>query len=161
VPAGLHSWLQSVGWNGLGTHWQQSILKTIPSDFPAFIASARLRDQAEIDDARDLAELWHWRSRTRQLIEEGQAFPTEERMKAAGFHSFDDIVRLTARKSSENGRLPACIEEDFPAKGLAYRKLSPQDWSEVRSITIERHFALNWLCGYARANEWDETPTST
>ena len=82
-------------------------------------------------------------------------------MKAAGFHSFDDIVRLTARKSSENGRLPACIEEDFPAKGLAYRKLSPQDWSEVRSITIERHFALNWLCGYARANEWDETPTST
>jgi hypothetical protein len=31
----------------------------------------------------------------------------------------------------------------------------------VSSATIERHFALNWLRGYAPGNEWDETPTDT
>lgn len=137
------------------------LLKMVPSDFPKFIASARLRNEAVIDDARDLAELWHWRSRTRQLIEEARAFPADAKMKAAGFHSFDDIVRFTARKSSERGRIPACIDDDFPAKGKAYRKLTSQEWSEVRSIRFERHFALNWLCGFAPGNEWDETPTGT
>jgi hypothetical protein len=54
-----------------------------------------------------------------------------------------------------------CIEEDFPAKGKADRGLSAQESSEVRSITFERHFALNWLCGYSPGNEWDQTPTDT
>jgi hypothetical protein len=31
----------------------------------------------------------------------------------------------------------------------------------VGSITEERHFALNWLCGYAPDNDWDATPTPT
>ena len=57
--------------------------------------------------------------------------------------------------------MAACIEEDFPANGKAYRKLSAQEWSEVRSVTFERHIALNWLCGYSLGNEWDQTPTET
>jgi hypothetical protein len=55
----------------------------------------------------------------------------------------------------------AWIEEDFPAKGKAYRELSAEEWSEVRSVTFERHIALNWLCGYSLGNEWDHTPTET
>jgi hypothetical protein len=127
------------------------LLKQIPlRDVAAFVQGAHLREQAAIDGARDAAESWHWRSRTRELIERGDAFPDDPRMKAAGFGCYDDIVRFSA-----------CIGEDFPAKGKAYRDLTEIEWSEVRSITAERHYALNWLCGYAPDNKWDETPTDT
>ena len=138
------------------------LLKKIPSgDIPSFVSAARLRNESEVDRARDDAELWHWRSRTRQLIEDGREFPADEQSRAAGFSSYDDIVRFTARELSEEGRIPASIEDDFPAYAKAYRKLSAQEWPEVRSVTMERHLALNWLCGYAPGNEWDETPTDT
>lgn len=138
------------------------LLKQIPSrDVTAFIRSARFRDRAELDRARDTAEFWHWRSRTRELIERGESFPDDEKMKAAGFRSYDDIVRFSARNAAEQGTIPPCVGEDFPAKGKAYRDLSDGEWSEVRSITAERHFALNWLCGHAPDNNWDETPTDT
>jgi len=51
-------------------------------DVAAFIRSARLRDTKEIDDAREIAELWNWRSRTRQLIEENHPYKPSEASKA-------------------------------------------------------------------------------
>lgn len=138
------------------------LLEQIPSgDVTAFVRSARLRDEAEIERAREVAEFWHWRSRTRELIERGDAFPSNETMKAAGFQSYDDIVRFAARNGAQKGTIPACIGDDFPAHGKAYRDLSEEEWSVVRSITIERHFALNWLCARAPGNKWDDTPTDT
>jgi hypothetical protein len=143
------------------TQADHDLLKQIPSrEIPRFVSSARLRRESEIQRARDDAELWHWRSRTRQLIEDGQEFAADEQTRAAGFNTYDDIVRFTARKLAEEGRISA-IDEDFPAKVKAYRELSADEWSEVRSITMERHFALNWLCGLAPGNEWDKTPTDT
>ena len=82
-------------------------------------------------------------------------------MKAAGYHSYDDIVRHVARNAARQGTIPTCIEDDFPARGKAYRALSKEEWSEVTSIAVERHYALNWLCGHATENKWDETPTDT
>jgi hypothetical protein len=139
-----------------------NLLKQIPArDMVTFIESAQLRDETEVDRAREVAEFWHWRSRTRQLIERGDVFTADEKLKAAGFHSYDDIVRFSARKGAQDGTLPPCIGDDFPAKGKAYRDLSHHEWAEVRSITKERHYTLNWLCGYAPDNKWDETPTGT
>ena len=138
------------------------LLEIIPSEnVGGFIHSARLRSRAEIDRARDIAELWHWRSRTRQLIEDGEILPDDEKLKALGFHSYDDIVRFAARKAAEEGTISACIEEDFPALGKAYRHLNQSEWMKVGCINIERHLTLNWLCGYAPGNRWDETPTDT
>src|SRR5262249_773412 len=75
-----------------------ALLKRIPcKDMPLFVSSARLRKELQIDRARDDAEVWHWRSRTRQLIEEGRQFPATEKSKARGISSYDDIVRFTAR----------------------------------------------------------------
>jgi hypothetical protein len=143
-------------------HADRDLLKEIPTgDIPRFVSSAHLRKESEIDRARDDAEVWHWRSRTRQLVEEGREFPADEQSRTTGFRSYDDIVRFIARKLTQEARMPACIEDDFPAKGKAYRKLSAEEWSVVRSVTFERHFALNWLCGYSPENEWDETPTDT
>ena len=53
------------------------------------------------------------------------------------------------------------IRDDFAVKGKSYAELSPEEWSEVQSISIERHRALNWLCGYSPHNDWDTTPTDT
>jgi Domain of unknown function (DUF4272) len=137
-------------------------LKAVPCEGPGeFIRSAQLRPQTEIDRARNLAELWHWRSRTRQLVEEGRPFPVDEQMKAAGYRSLDDIVRIAAQKAHEDGNMPAPINMDFPVNGKAYRDLTADEWSEITSITRERHFALNWLCGFAPRNRWDKTPTHT
>jgi hypothetical protein len=126
-----------------------------------FIKSASLRAQTEIDRARDVAELWHWRSRTRQLIEKGLPFPRDDRMKAAGLRSYDDIVQIAAQKAHEDGIIGPLVNADFPVKGKAYRDLTTEEWTEVTSMTRERHFALNWLCGRAPRNRWDKTPTDT
>ncbi len=145
-----------------GTQADGDILKAVPSDDVAgFIASARLRPDDEIDAARSLAELWHWRSRTRQLIEKGDHFTTDAKLRAAGFNSYDDIVRFTAKQASKEGRLESIVHDDFGVNGKAYRDLDTKEWSYLQSVTVERHFTLNWLCGYAPANRWDETPTDT
>ena len=144
------------------TDSERSLLKKIPStDPPEFANSAVLRPRDEISRARDVAEFWHWRSRTRQLIEDGTEFPSDEKSEAMGIHSFDGIVRFAAREGNRRGDLPELINDDFPAMGKAYRDLDDDEWSTVRSITMERHLALNWLSGYAPNNDWDETPTDT
>jgi len=41
------------------------LLKTYPyANIEAVLEEARVRDHAEIKDARDFAEIFHWRSRT-------------------------------------------------------------------------------------------------
>ena len=123
-----------------------------------FVHGATLRPAEEIDRARTIAELWHWRSRTRQLLEEGRRFPG-----VPGFpvKSWDDVVRYTAPQAVARGLLSHAVDDDFPAFGRAYRDLSADEWARARSIAQERHFALNWLCGYAPGNRWSLTPTDT
>lgn len=125
-------------------------------DDPTQRERASLRPATDLARARDVAELWHWRSRTRQLVEAGHPFPRD-----TGFAGFDDVVRATARAAADRGDLPAPIEGDFLARGVAYRALPDRQWREVASIAQERHHALNWLCGYAPDNRWDLTPTET
>jgi len=135
------------------------LLKQVPR--PGEPYKPRLRPGKETESARDVVELWHWRSRTRQLIEQGRQLDSSPEMRAAGLTSFDDIVRQTARSLLEDGTFPDIIDDDFAVNGKAYRDLSDDEWSLVRSVTTERHHALNWLCGYAPRNRWDETPTDT
>ncbi|MBK7642412.1 MAG: DUF4272 domain-containing protein [Planctomycetes bacterium] len=128
---------------------------------PKFVTKCRLRPSRELEAARSMAEVWHWRSRTRQLIEEGRAFDPSPEMTKAGLGSFDAIVRFTAKKLKESGELAQIVDEDFAVGGKAYRDLSAEEFAVVTSITVERHFALNWLCGRSPENRWDETPTDT
>lgn len=108
-----------------------------------------------------LAELWHWRSRTRQLMEAGHPFQPSEAMQKAGLNTMEDVIRMSAEEAVKRGDLPQCIANDYPTRGKAYRDLNADEWYEVSSVTFERHFALNWLCGHAPLNNWDDTPTST
>ncbi len=135
------------------------IIVKIPPDHDhilQLIKQAKLRKEAEIDEARDTAELWHWRSRTRELEEQGVIPPKKSR-----FATMDEVVRFTAAKHFEEGRLPPLIEGDFPAFEKAYRDLTDKEWTNIRCVSFERHHTFNWLCGYAPKNRWDKTPTET
>lgn len=137
-------------------------LQAIPAEDPGtFIREAALRPAPEIDRAREMAEMWHWRSRTQQLVMAGEVLRPDARMKAAGLLSYDDIVREAAARSHRQGLIPLPMRDDFPVRGKAYRELTEEEWTEVRSISFERHFALNWLTGRAPRNRWDRTPTPT
>jgi hypothetical protein len=141
---------------------ETALLQRVPmDDVQRFVSSAELRERSEIESARELAELWHWRSRTRTLIERGDLLEPNEELLGEGIRTYDDIVRKTAKLATAQGDLAAMIDEDFPVRGAAYRDASNDFWSEVTSITIERHHTLNWLCGFSEGNSWDDVPTDT
>ena len=130
--------------------------ETLPSPVPLlaptadFRAAARLRPPEEIGRARNLAELWHWRSRTR--LQHGG-----DRQAEGG--DPDAVARQSAALAHAEGSLPAPIDGDFPAYGKAYRELDDDEYSEVTAIALERHRAFNWLCGLS--SDWDNVPTDT
>ena len=131
--------------------------ETLPTLVPLLAPTADFRDTAnlrspdELADARDRAELWHWRARTRRL-QEGDGPGSES-------HDLDAVARQAAAFAYAERRIPEPIDGDFPAFGKAYRALDAEEYSAVTSTSAERHYALNWLCGYA--SDWDSVPTET
>jgi hypothetical protein len=102
-------------------------------EFNQFGSRCELRDTGTIESAREVAELWHWRSRTRQCIEENQPFPKiSTNPGAPELTSFDDVVRLTARGLRETGLAVEAIDEDFKVKGKAFRDLSRVTFSSFQ-----------------------------
>lgn len=119
------------------------------------IQNAKLMPLELIEKERDLAELWHWRSRTRQLLSSGQAFSLPQGL------TIDKVLELASDEAAKNGIIPPPIKNDFPAFCRAYRDLTDEQYSLASSIAMERHRAFNWLCGFAPENRWSETPTDT
>ena len=120
-----------------------------------FLSRAALRPSAEIARARDVAELWHWRSRTTWLQQHGHTPPPDP----PEFDSYEKIIRVTAEQAFSSSDIPRPIKHDFPAFGKPYGRLTEEEYSICTSIAMERHYALNWLCGYAE--DWDNVPTDT
>jgi len=132
-------------------------LNKIPAEPVDVLArKATLRPADTTMKQRDLAELWHWRSRTRQMQEQGKTPPS-----LPGGMTIEKIIQMAAAKAAENAAFPALIGDDFPAFGKPYRDLNAEEFSRATSIAMERHRAFNWLCGYAPGNKWAETPTHT
>ena len=136
----------------------ESVDFSLLADARAFVSTATLRAGDEIAAARDRAELWNWRARTRRLQDENRPFPAMPGREEA---SWDDVVRLTARKVAERGDPVPLLDEDLAAFGKAVRALGEEEARTVASIAQERQFALNWLCGHAPGNRWEATPTGT
>ena len=114
---------------------------------------ANLRDAEEIELERESARLWHWRARTTSLQAAG-ALELPER-----YATFDQLIAATAMRGFESGVLPSPMRGDFLAYGKVYRHLSPEQHAEAHSIAVERHHALNWLCGAGET--WDDVPLDT
>lgn len=131
---------------------ESSVIELVPKPWDAktFVTHARLRDPLEISRARDTAELWLWRARTTQLQNEHTTLPKGMSLKS---------IISTAAKAAQADGLFTAIEDDFPALGRSYAKLSDKEWHTLRSIATERLYALNWLSGYSA--DWDNVPTDT
>ena len=151
-------------WRGeaLGTLlWALQLIELPPYDQPfdpeqvaaAGLEEAELRAAEEIELERDSARLWHWRARTTGLQAAG-ALELPER-----YSTFDQLIAATAMRGYEQGVLPAPMRGDFRAYGKVYRHLAPEQHAEAHSIAVERHHALNWLCGAGET--WDEVPLDT
>lgn len=124
-----------------------------PAD--VLVKKAVLRPHGLVEKQRNVAELWHWRSRTRELQESGYKFAFPNDM------TIEKVIATASAKAAMDGEIPTPIGDDFPAFGKAYRHLTYEEYLRATSIAMERHRALNWLCGYARGNRWSETPTDT
>jgi len=151
-------------WHGeaLGTLlWALQLAELPPYDEPfdaerladAALDQGRLRDEEEIALERESARLWHWRARATELRAAGDVDLPES------FATFDQLIAATAMRGFEQGVLPAPIRGDFRAYGKAYRQLTPEERAEAHSIALERHHALNWLCGEGRT--WEDVPLDT
>jgi len=112
-----------------------------------------LRDGEDVELERDSARLWHWRARTTDLQATGKLeLPPR-------YATFDQLIAATAMRGYEQGVLPAPLRGDFRAYGKVYRHLAPEQQAEAHSIALERHHALNWLCGAGAT--WDDVPLDT
>ncbi len=123
---------------------------------PELIRQARLRPRREILKQRQIAELWHWRARTRRLQEQGRL----DDESVAGT-KIEQIIERAATRYARFGRLPDAIAGDFPALGKPYRDLSSDEFAILSSIAQERHRALNWVCGESPTGRWEDTRTDT
>lgn len=120
------------------------------------IRQAKLRQKREIEKQREVAELWHWRSRTRQL----QELEDSDDQCVTG-PTIEQIIEKAAVKGARSGRLPQPIARDFPALGKPYCELSSGEYDTLASIARERHKAFNWLCGFSPTGRWADTRTDT
>jgi hypothetical protein len=111
-----------------------------------------LRPADELEAEREAARLWHWRARTSELEAATIDLPQ-------GYATVDQVVAATAMRGYEQGALPSPVRGDFPAFGKVYRQLSPVERAEAHSIALERHRALNWVCGLGE--RWDDVPMDT
>ena len=117
------------------------------------VEEARLREADEIEIECESARLWHWRARTTEL----QAAGALE--LPARYATFDQLIAATAMRGYEQGVLPPPMRGDFGAYEKVYRHLSPEQHAEAHSVAVERHHALNWLCGHG--SSWDDVPLDT
>jgi hypothetical protein len=128
-----------------------------PFDFDEVAATelgdAALRDSGQIELECESARLWHWRARTSELQAAG-GLELPER-----YANFDQLIAATAMRGYEQGVLPPPMRGDFGAYGKVYRHLLPEQKAEAHSIAVERHHALNWLCGLG--SDWDDVPLDT
>ncbi len=116
-------------------------------------SAADLRASDEIETQQEAAMFWHWRTRTEMFKRQGMSPPPGETYGAT-------IARAVADAHS-TGLVANVKDGDVEVDGLAYGELAQEAWGPIASLSVERHFALNWLCGYAPGNAWDETPTDT
>ena len=116
-----------------------------------FIEKVRLRSREEVTRMQETAKAWNWRARTTRLIRENHPLPPEM--------TWDEVIRFSSHGYHGHGMIPPPIRDDFPVLNKAYRELTDGEYQEILSIAQERHFAMNWLCGYSE--DWDSTPTGT
>lgn len=131
-----------------------SVWKLLPIWEPTkpFLKSVKLRARTAIAAERDAAAFWHWRARTEMLRRQGFTPPAGD--------TFEACIKRAAEAAVKKGYVAKMIAGDVPAGGKSYGKLTDKQYADAHSVAIERHYALNWLCGSSEG-DWDSTRTDT
>ncbi len=116
-------------------------------DTSSFAAQARLRDELEVAQERERAELWEWRAQMEEIANGGESREVVE---------ITDTISEVAREAHAAGLLPNPVAGDVAADGIAYRDLSPALRENAAIVAGQRLRALNWLCGFGTS--WDDVP---
>ena len=131
-------------------------LEALEQSSGALPVDVSLRSPSELEAARAIAELWHWRARAR-LIASG-VLPAPVGVPSA---VFEEPVAAVAARAAADGVISHVLRGDFPIADLPFASLPQAEVMRLAAIAYGRQWALNWLCGLAPGNKWDETPTST
>jgi hypothetical protein len=126
------------------------ILNRVPSpwtDPNAWLAAVIVRDENEIAQERERAEIWSWRADVE--ADRRQLQGRERRSLEA------DITDVVA-ESVAAGLLPAGSRGDFIVAGSLFCDLSRDRIDTIGGVADVRLHALNWLCGFGTA--WDDVP---
>jgi hypothetical protein len=116
-----------------------------------FLATVQLRAEEDLVAERHRAEFWNWRARADLLRRRGTKPPAGE--------TYQTTIARAAESAREDGIITEVREGDVVCQGLPYHALSQEAYADAASTAQERHFALNWICGFAE--DWDNTPTDT
>ena len=132
-----------------------AVIDSMPNIAPieSFLRFSHLRPADDLVWERDIAELWHWRTRVERARRAGVEPP--------GDLSFEERILNVTQGAHEHGAIADPINDDFPAYGQAVVDLNDDQLTQLHTIAYNRHFALNWVCGYAPPNGWEDTPTDT
>jgi hypothetical protein len=131
-----------------------------------FLASARLRPEEVIDHEWEVAELWRWRARAREVMRD-KMFPQGKELDSQvqdltkqaqdekfrlnpirdGETFFRELIRFASHHAHTKGLIPPPIDDDFPARRRGYADLTEREFARIRRIAVQRHRALNWILG--------------
>lgn len=115
-----------------------------------------LRPIVELERARTTAEIWHWRARARLLATGVLDLPS-----GVTATDVEMPVAQVVQKATLDGILTDVVADDFAVHGRPFCALGADEATKMAAIAQRRHKALNWICGYAPGNRWQDTPTNT
>ncbi|MBA2519681.1 MAG: DUF4272 domain-containing protein [Chloroflexia bacterium] len=103
-----------------------------------FRAAAMLRDEPDIAQARERAEVWHDRADLYWMIQDG--WEDEDAEPRA-------VVQRMAGEAHAAGLIATSIAGDFVTRVGGYRDLAPDTVETLELIAFHRLVEFNWLCG--------------
>ncbi|NDJ51485.1 MAG: DUF4272 domain-containing protein [Chloroflexi bacterium] len=118
-------------------------------DIGEFLWNAGYRSDRDLRQERATSEVWHWRAEIAKSQKIGAPPP-------AGL-TYEEAIQQQAQHARQRSIIPSPIDGDFPAFQKAYGDANTAEQLQLEAIASYRHFALNWICGFAV--EWDDTPT--
>ncbi|MDQ3692386.1 MAG: DUF4272 domain-containing protein [Chloroflexota bacterium] len=118
-----------------------TVIEVLPATWSRtteFRTAAMLRDEPDIAQARERAEVWHDRADLYWMIQGGWEDEDDEPRA---------IVRLMADEAHAAGLIAAPIAGDFVTRGGVYHDLAPDTVETLELIAFHRLVEFNWLCG--------------
>lgn len=129
----------------------QPLLPDRDEPIEPFLQTAEARSEAVLRQEQCRATFWNWRCRCDHMRRSG--------LKPKRGETYKKTVADAAESALRVGLIEAVEEGDVSCDGVPFRDLDEDSFAFAASSTLERHYALNWVCG--DAEDWDKVSTTT